>query len=159
MSTARAYVLDDVIEGMRGTPKRLPCRLLYDAIGVELFERVTQLPEYYPYRDELRVLDDSLPSIAAAVGAMARVIEPGSGVVAVHAQVEMMVSNDRGVLLFMVKGDARAEISRSAFRPRNLPQLQEDALTAAAHSALNKLGVKLQAVPRMANRSGRVAQL
>ncbi|MDB4958328.1 MAG: L-histidine N(alpha)-methyltransferase [Myxococcales bacterium] len=70
---------DDVIAGLRSHPKRLPCRLLYDAIGAELFERITQTDAYYPTRTEQALLDAYLPAIAREVGPRARVIEPGSG--------------------------------------------------------------------------------
>lgn len=70
---------DDVLAGLRGTPKRLPCRLLYDERGAELFDQITGTDEYYPTRVELRLLDECLPKIAAEVGVAARVIEPGSG--------------------------------------------------------------------------------
>jgi len=77
---ARARVPeDDVIAGLRSSPKRLPCRLLYDEHGAELFDRITGLDEYYPTRTELRLLDAHLPAIAADIGVAARVIEPGSG--------------------------------------------------------------------------------
>jgi L-histidine N-alpha-methyltransferase len=78
---ARARVLDDdVLAGLLAHPKRLPCRLLYDAKGAELFDRITGLDEYYPTRVELRLLDECLPKVAADVGVAARVIEPGSGI-------------------------------------------------------------------------------
>ncbi|HSD90592.1 MAG TPA: L-histidine N(alpha)-methyltransferase [Kofleriaceae bacterium] len=78
---ARARVPeDDVIAGLQSSPKRLPCRLLYDEHGAELFDRITGLDEYYPTRTELRLLDAHLPAIAADVGVAARVIEPGSGI-------------------------------------------------------------------------------
>lgn len=70
---------DDVLAGLRLRPKRLPCRLLYDAAGAELFERITALDDYYPTRTELRLLDDQLPVIAWEIGPSARIIEPGSG--------------------------------------------------------------------------------
>ena len=77
---ARAPQLDDdILAGLLGRPKRLPCRLLYDAHGAELFDRITCVDEYYPTRVELRLLDDCLPPIAREVGIAARVIEPGSG--------------------------------------------------------------------------------
>lgn len=77
---ARAQVpADDVLPGLLGRPKRLPCRLLYDERGMELFERITCLDDYYPTRVELRVLDECLPTVAADAGVAARVIEPGSG--------------------------------------------------------------------------------
>jgi L-histidine Nalpha-methyltransferase len=70
---------DDVLAGLRAPRKHLPCRLLYDARGAELFEQICTLDEYYPYRSELALLDHHLPAIATAIGPAARVIEPGSG--------------------------------------------------------------------------------
>jgi dimethylhistidine N-methyltransferase len=70
---------DDVLAGLRAPRKYLPCKLLYDARGAELFEQICTLDEYYPYRAELALLDEHLPAIARAVGPAARVIEPGSG--------------------------------------------------------------------------------
>jgi len=70
---------DEVFSGLRSTPKRLPCRLLYDARGAELFEQITQLDAYYPARVEAALLAKHLPQIATALGPAARVIEPGAG--------------------------------------------------------------------------------
>jgi L-histidine Nalpha-methyltransferase len=70
---------DDVLAGLRAPHKHLPCKLLYDARGAELFEQICTLDEYYPYRSELALLDRHLPAIAQAIGPAARVIEPGSG--------------------------------------------------------------------------------
>jgi dimethylhistidine N-methyltransferase len=70
---------DDVIAGLRAPHKQLPCKLLYDARGAELFEQICDLDEYYPYRSELALLDRHLPELARAIGPAARVIEPGSG--------------------------------------------------------------------------------
>ncbi|HEY0481762.1 MAG TPA: L-histidine N(alpha)-methyltransferase [Kofleriaceae bacterium] len=74
-----APLADDVLAGLRAPHKHLPCRLLYDARGAELFEQICTLDEYYPYRTELALLDQHLPAIARAIGPAARVIEPGSG--------------------------------------------------------------------------------
>jgi dimethylhistidine N-methyltransferase len=72
-------VEDDVIEGLRKTPKKLPVRLLYDETGAELFEQITGVDDYYPTRCELRLLDAHLPEIAVEIGVAARVVEPGAG--------------------------------------------------------------------------------
>ena len=40
----------DVVGGLQATPKRLSPKYFYDATGSELFERITDLPEYYPTR-------------------------------------------------------------------------------------------------------------
>jgi dimethylhistidine N-methyltransferase len=70
---------DDIREGLRASRKHLPCRLLYDARGADLFEQICTLEEYYLTRSELALLEQHLPAIAARVGSRARVIEPGSG--------------------------------------------------------------------------------
>jgi dimethylhistidine N-methyltransferase len=71
---------NDVLAGLRASPKTLPCRLLWDTRGAELFTQICTLDEYYLTRHELGILRERLPAIAAAVGPGARVIEPGSGV-------------------------------------------------------------------------------
>jgi L-histidine N-alpha-methyltransferase len=70
---------DEVLAGLRAPRKHLPCKLLYDARGADLFDQICDLDEYYPYRSELALLEASLPAIAGVVGPAARVIEPGSG--------------------------------------------------------------------------------
>jgi L-histidine N-alpha-methyltransferase len=71
--------VDDVLEGLRAPRKHLPCRLLYDATGADLFEQICTLDAYYPTRIELALLDDHVAQIASNAGRAARVIEPGSG--------------------------------------------------------------------------------
>lgn len=48
----------DVLKGLTGTPKTLPPKWFYDAQGSELFEKITELPEYYPTRAEREILVD-----------------------------------------------------------------------------------------------------
>ena len=47
---------NDVLKGLTGRPKSLPPKWFYDARGSELFEEITQLPEYYPTRAEHEIL-------------------------------------------------------------------------------------------------------
>ncbi|GAA2259606.1 histidine N-alpha-methyltransferase [Streptomyces ruber] len=68
----------DVLEGLTGTPKTLPPKWFYDAHGSELFERITELPEYYPTRAEREILLARAPEIAAVAGART-LVELGSG--------------------------------------------------------------------------------
>ena len=76
----------DALAGLAGSPKTLPCKWLYDAEGCRLFEAITRLPEYYPTRTEVRILQESGPDIAEAVGPGAAVVEfgPGDGAKAVQ---------------------------------------------------------------------------
>jgi L-histidine Nalpha-methyltransferase len=69
----------DVVRGLSQTPKSLPCRWFYDARGSELFERITELPEYYPTRCETEILRRLAPELAARVPAHSLLVEFGSG--------------------------------------------------------------------------------
>jgi len=69
----------DVLEGLRADPKRVPAKYFYDAEGSRLFERITELPEYYPTRCELRILQDHAADIAALIPVGAALVEFGNG--------------------------------------------------------------------------------
>ncbi|MEU9344003.1 L-histidine N(alpha)-methyltransferase [Streptomyces sp. NPDC048278] len=68
----------DVLTGLTATPKTLPPKWFYDARGSELFEQITELPEYYPTRAEREILRTRSGEIAAASGART-LVELGSG--------------------------------------------------------------------------------
>ena len=68
----------DVLKGLTGRPKTLPPKWFYDARGSELFEEITELPEYYPTRAEHEILRERSGAVAAATGART-LIELGSG--------------------------------------------------------------------------------
>uniref|UniRef100_UPI0027411F0A L-histidine N(alpha)-methyltransferase n=1 Tax=Streptomyces sp. MK5 TaxID=3064253 RepID=UPI0027411F0A len=68
----------DVREGLTAEPKTLPPKWFYDAHGSDLFEQITELPEYYPTRAEREILADRAPEIAAALPART-LVELGSG--------------------------------------------------------------------------------
>ncbi len=69
---------DDVVQGLSQTPKTLPCRYFYDDRGSELFEQITDLPEYYPTRTEQSILETYAADIVQQTGAC-ELIELGSG--------------------------------------------------------------------------------
>jgi len=54
-------------------------KYFYDERGSHLFNEITQLPEYYPTRTELSIMDAHMPEIATLVGRNACIIEFGSG--------------------------------------------------------------------------------
>jgi L-histidine Nalpha-methyltransferase len=70
---------DDVVGGLQETPKRVPAKYFYDAEGSQLFERITDLPEYYPTRCEMRILQENAADIATLVPDGAALVEFGSG--------------------------------------------------------------------------------
>jgi L-histidine Nalpha-methyltransferase len=72
---------DDVLDGLTRPFKELPPKHFYDATGAELFDRICELPEYYPTRAERAILDERSADIVAATGA-AELVELGSGTAA-----------------------------------------------------------------------------
>lgn len=68
-----------VIAGLRRSPKSIPSRFFYDARGSELFERITELDDYYPTNAEIRLLERYSDEIAGLAGPNVRLVEFGSG--------------------------------------------------------------------------------
>jgi dimethylhistidine N-methyltransferase len=83
-TTARELVAvpdyaDEIVRGLTSRPKTLPCKLFYDDLGSELFEQITELPEYYPTRIELEILQESSGEIAESAGVGVSIVELGAG--------------------------------------------------------------------------------
>jgi L-histidine Nalpha-methyltransferase len=72
---------DDVLDGLTRPFKELPPKHFYDSRGAELFDRITELPEYYPTRAERAILERRSAEIARATGAV-ELVELGSGTAA-----------------------------------------------------------------------------
>lgn len=69
---------DDVRRGLSGRPKKLAPKWFYDERGCELFEAITNLPEYYPTRCERSILQQRAAEVAALTRADT-VVELGAG--------------------------------------------------------------------------------
>jgi L-histidine N-alpha-methyltransferase len=76
-----AGLAEDVREGLSSPFKELPPKYFYDQRGSELFERITELPEYYPTRTERAILHARAGEIVAAAEPTT-LIELGSGAAA-----------------------------------------------------------------------------
>jgi L-histidine Nalpha-methyltransferase len=76
---AERRLADDVLDGLTRPFKELPPKHFYDARGSELFERICELPEYYPTRTETAILGERAGEIVAAAGDPVELVELGSG--------------------------------------------------------------------------------
>ena len=85
---------EEVVRGLGGRPKQIPPKFFYDKRGSELFDRITELDEYYPTRTELSILEDRASEIASLLGHNCLLIEYGSG-----------SSRKVGLLLDALEGD------------------------------------------------------
>ena len=62
----------DVLAGFRMRPRAIPARWFYDREGSELFEKITELPEYYPTKVETGLLARHSADVARIVGPRGR---------------------------------------------------------------------------------------
>jgi len=69
----------DVARGLGSAPKFLDPKYFYDAAGSELFELITEQPEYYQTRTEAELLQRSAPALSSILGDDVSVVELGSG--------------------------------------------------------------------------------
>lgn len=70
---------EDVLRCFADKIYAIPARWLYDRRGSELFEDITQLPEYYPTRIETQLLEQHCGAVADITGKNRAVVEFGSG--------------------------------------------------------------------------------
>ena len=75
-----ADVTAEVIAGLSARPQpTLPAKLFYDERGSKLFEEICDLPEYYPTRTEVAILNACRSELADVIGENATIVEFGSG--------------------------------------------------------------------------------
>ena len=72
-------VLQEILDGLSLTPPQLSAKLFYDERGSKLFDRITELEEYYPMRTETAIMEAHGAEMAAAIGPAAMIVEYGAG--------------------------------------------------------------------------------
>jgi dimethylhistidine N-methyltransferase len=70
---------EEVLRGLKQPQKQLSPKYFYDTAGSELFEAITELPEYYLTRTELALFDAHGADMARRLGDGGCLIEYGSG--------------------------------------------------------------------------------
>ena len=73
-----ATMADEVRRGLTSTPKSIPPKYFYDERGSELFEQITELPEYYVTRTEHQILTSVGDELMATLQP-GELVELGSG--------------------------------------------------------------------------------
>ena len=76
---ARDDLRADVLAGLAASPKAIPPKYFYDETGCRLFEAICAQPEYALCRTEHALMLGHLDAIAAAIGEVACIVEPGAG--------------------------------------------------------------------------------
>ncbi len=71
--------ISEIVSGLSEDRKQISPKYFYDERGSQLFDEITQLPEYYLTNTELGIMRDNIGEIVAMVGKQASLIEFGSG--------------------------------------------------------------------------------
>ena len=69
----------EIVAGLTAKPKQIPPKYFYDEKGAQLFEAITETPEYYPTRCEIAILRERAHEVARFIPEGAAVVEFGSG--------------------------------------------------------------------------------
>jgi L-histidine N-alpha-methyltransferase len=105
---------NDVLDGLTRPFKELSPKYLYDARGSELFDQITEQPEYYPTRAELEILRHRAAEIVARTGA-GELVELGAGA-SLKARVLLDAMRDAGTLRRYIPLDVSATVVDDAAR-------------------------------------------
>jgi dimethylhistidine N-methyltransferase len=79
LSVDRDDLRVDVLTGLAASPKSIPPKYFYDEAGCRLFEAICAQPEYILCRTEQALMHARMPEIAAAIGPVDCIVEPGAG--------------------------------------------------------------------------------
>ncbi len=79
LNPRNAAMAIEVLAGLRASPRVLSPKYFYDERGSQLFEQITELPEYYPTRTEIGIMQANIGEIVERAGRQASLIEFGSG--------------------------------------------------------------------------------
>jgi L-histidine N-alpha-methyltransferase len=110
-------MLAEVAAGFAAPQKELPPKYFYDHRGSELFEAITQLPEYYPTRTERSLLEEWMPELVPALGSRS-LVELGAGS-AEKSRIILRAIRDTGVPGLYVPIDVSASfLNQTAARLR-----------------------------------------
>lgn len=74
-----ANLKEEVLNGLSSQPKAISPKFFYDQYGSQLFDQITELPEYYPARTEMGILKEHSHEMASLLGEECLLLELGSG--------------------------------------------------------------------------------
>lgn len=136
----RKALKDDARSGFAGTPKSMPPVWFYDERGCELYEQITRLDEYYPFRTERELLARWADDIAEMAGASV-LVELGSGTgEKTRLLLDGMAASSEGLAGYVAFDVAEATLREAA-------DAVADDLGIAVHAVVGDLRRHLDAVP------------
>ncbi|WP_289296994.1 L-histidine N(alpha)-methyltransferase [uncultured Reyranella sp.] len=116
-----------VLVGLGRLPRAIPAKYLYDARGSALFDRICQLPEYYPTRTEAAILRACADEIARLSGPGCALVEYGSGS---SVKTRILLDAMRDLHAYVPIDISREHLNATAARLRkDYPGLRVDPVT------------------------------
>jgi L-histidine Nalpha-methyltransferase len=140
LSRDERSLADDVLDGLTRPFKELPPKHFYDARGAELFDRICELPEYYPTRAERAILTEHAEELARLTGAR-ELVELGSGTAA-KTRVLLDALHDAGTLARYVPVDVTEQMVRDC-----AAELTEEYAGLQVHGVIGDFERHLDRVP------------
>ena len=131
---------NDVLDGLTRPFKELPPKHFYDTRGSELFDRICDLPEYYPTRTEKHILERNVEEIIAHTRA-GELVELGSGA-ADKARIVLDAMERAGTLEHYVPLDVSETVVEEAAR-----QLVDEYEGLKVHGVVGDFERHLERVP------------
>lgn len=139
-------LLQDALLGLEKKQKSIPAKYFYDQRGSQLFEEICKLPEYYPTRTEILILQTYIGEITAYMGKTNLLIELGSGS---GIKTRLLLQATRPAAYFPVDISREQLLSASTVLAQEFPDIPITAVCAdyTASFGLPELG-PLRMVPR-----------
>lgn len=125
LESERLTFMQDMQTALSQTPKQISPKYFYDQAGSDLFDRICELPEYYPTRTELSILKTHAQDMASAMGEKADIIEFGAGSLqkvryllkAAHNPARFVPMDISGSHLQAASADLQAEFPQLLIQP------------------------------------------
>ncbi len=111
-------------------PHQISPKFFYDAAGSALFDQICDLPEYYPTRTEITLLERHAPAMAEQIGAGAELIEFGAGsLTKVRLLLQALLARNLAPARFLPVDISAEHLQAQCLRLRGeLPDLQVEPL-------------------------------
>ena len=111
-----------VLEGLSRPDKMLPSKLFYDKKGSKLFDEITRLPEYYPTRTEMKIMEDNISQIGKLLGEGTVLVELGSGS---SKKIRLLLDNIPGLAAYIPIDISEEHLLNSVDKlSRDYPELE-----------------------------------
>lgn len=130
-------------EGLSALPKWLPAKLFYDEAGSALFERITELPEYYLTRTERSIFENFAPEMLQSAGPSLTLVELGAGTAAkTTILIEELLRRQSRAMFYPIDVSPSALQEAATQLARQFPQLRVNPIIAdytGGVEALNRI--------------------